>query len=101
VTAARWYHRGTKTNERDLVVARLWSQLSGAAKSVVRYLEPDQYEGSDGLDRFLEVLRSSPLQQLPICDTFLRLEKWHSLKRSEKETIPELIVREEQLFQEL
>ena len=43
VTAAKWYHRGTKTNERELVVARLWGQLSSAAKSVVRYLEPDQY----------------------------------------------------------
>ena len=101
VTAAKWYHRGTKTNERDLVVARLWGQLHGAAKSVVRYLEPDQYEGSDGLDRFLEVLRASPLQQLPICDSFVRLEKWHSLRRTDKESIPELIVREEELFTEL
>ena len=101
VTAAKWFERGTKASERNLVVARLWSQLTGAAKSVVRYLEPEQYEGEDGLKRFLDVLRASPLQQLPIPDSFARLEKWHNLKRSDRETVAELIVKEEQLFTEL
>ena len=31
----------------------------------------------------------------------VRLEKWHSLRRTDKESIPELIVREEELFTEL
>eukprot|EP00435_Cladocopium_sp_Y103_P014196 s1673_g3.t1 len=100
-TAAKWFERGTKSSERNLVVARLWGQLSGAAKSVVRYLEPEQYEGEDGLRQFLDVLRASPLQQLPIPDSFARLEKWHGLKRGDKESIAELIVKEEQLFTEL
>lgn len=101
VTAAKWYEKGTKQSERSLVVARLWGQLSGAAKSVVRYLEPDQYEGSDGLSRFIEVLRQSPLQSLPIPDSFTRLEKWHGLRRTDHESISEMIVREEELFTEL
>ena len=101
VTAAKWFERGTKASERGLVVARLWGHLTGAAKSVVRYLEPDQYEGEDGLKRFLDVLRASPLQQPPTPDSFARLEKWHGLKRGDKETIAELIVKEEQLFTEL
>ena len=101
VTAAKWFERGTKQSERGLVVARLWGELSGAAKSVVRYLEPEQFEGDDGLKRFLDVLRSSPLQQLPVPDSFSRLERWHSLRRAEKESIAELIVREEELFTEL
>lgn len=101
VTAAKWYEKGTKASARPLVVARLWSQLSGAAKSVVRYLEPEAFEGPDGLQRFLDVLRASPLQQLPVPDSFGRLEKWHSLRRSDRESMAELIVREEELFTEL
>eukprot|EP00435_Cladocopium_sp_Y103_P044426 s1130_g12.t1 len=73
----------------------------GTAKSVVRYLDPDQYEGEQGLRRFLDVLRASPLQNLPIPDSFTRLDRWSSLKRRDKETIPELIIREEELYVEL
>lgn len=83
------------------MVARLWSRLQGAAKSVVKHLDPDQSESESGLQAFLQVLRSSPLQQLPISDSFSRLEKWNHLRRGEKETITELIVREEVLFTEL
>ena len=101
VTACKWYEKGTKQSERNLVVARLWGQLSGAAKSVVRYLDPDVYDGDDGLKRFLDVLRSSPLQQLPVPDSFSRLERWSSLKRHDKKSVAEMIVREEELFTEL
>ena len=100
-TACRWYQKATKESERKLVVARLWSRLQGAAKSVVKHLDPDQYESESGLQAFLQVLRSSPLQQLPISDSFNRLEKWNHLRRGDKETITELIVREEVLFTEL
>ena len=55
VTAAKG-SKETKACERSLVVAWLWSQLTGAAKSVVRYLEPEHYEGDDGLRQFLDVL---------------------------------------------
>lgn len=101
VTAAKWYERGTKSSERNLVVARLWGQLTGAAKSVVKFLEPDQYDGQDGLARFLDVFRQSPLQSLPVPDSFTRLERWHGLKRADHESVSELIVREEELFTEL
>ena len=101
VTAAKWYERGIKSSERQLVVARLWGHLTGAAKSVVRYLEPEQFEGDDGLARFIDILRQSPLQSLPVPDSFTRLEKWHNLRRSDRESVTELIVREEELFTEL
>ena len=100
-TACRWYQKGTKENERKLVVARLWSKLQGPAKSVVRHLDPDLYEGADGLSRFLEVLRASPLQQLPVPDVFSRLERWSQMKRHDREQISELLIREEELFTEL
>ena len=52
------------------MVARLWGRLQGAAKSVVRHLDPDAYDDESGLARFLNVLRASPLQQLPVPDSF-------------------------------
>lgn len=47
---------------------------------MVRHFNPDEYEGEDGLKKLLDVLRKSPLQQLPIPDSFARLEAWHSLR---------------------
>ena len=76
-------------------------QVQGPAKSVVRHLDPDLYEGADGLSRFLEVLRASPLQQLPVPDVFSRLERWSQMKRHDREQISELLIREEELFTEL
>ena len=100
-TACKWFQKATKESERKLIVARLWGRLTGVAKSVVRHLDPDSFEGDDGLNKFLEVLRRSPLQQLPISDSFSRLEKWNVLRRQERESIAELIIREEELFTDL
>eukprot|EP00435_Cladocopium_sp_Y103_P067948 s182_g30.t1 len=41
------------------------------------------------------------VSQLPVPDSFARLERWHGLRRADKESISELIVREEELFTEL
>lgn len=101
VTACKWYAKATKESERTLVVARLWSRLTGAARSVVKHLDPDQFEDKDGLARFLQVLRDSPLQQLSIPDAFGRLEKWNHLRRGDRESMSELPVREDELFTEL
>ena len=98
VTACKWFSRATKESERKLVVARLWGRLSGAAKSVVKHLDSDAFEGENGLNAFLSVLRESPSQQLPIPDSFSRLERWSNMRRRDKESISELIVREEELF---
>ena len=79
----------------------MWSRLTGAAKSIVRYADPDQFDHDDGLTQFLALLRESPLQRLPVPDSFSRLDKWSNLKRTDRETVAELIVREEELFTEL
>ena len=68
VTACKWYEKATKESERKLVVARLWGKLTGVARSVVKHLNPDAFEGEDGLRKFLDTLRQSPLQQLPCRD---------------------------------
>ena len=59
-------------------------------------------ECADGLSKLVEILRTSPLQQLPVPDLFKRLDTWHYLRRSTTgETIPQLLVREEDQFTQL
>ena len=101
VTACRWYEKGLKDSEKPQAASRVWQRMTGAAKAVVQHLNPDEFSGTDSLSKLLDVLRSSPLQQLPVPDSFARLEAWHGLKRKESESIPELIVREQLLFTEL
>ena len=101
VTSCRWYECSLKDSERKLAAPRIWQKLTGAAKSVVKHLDPKDFDSSTGLDKLLAVLRESPLQKLPIPDSFSRLEKWTGLRRSGHETIPQLLVREEELFVEL
>ena len=100
-TACRWYEKTLKEGERRGAAARVWSKLSGPARSVVRRLSPDEFDVPGGLEKLLAVLRASPLQTLPIPDSFSKLERWHVLRRKEGESIPELIVREADLFHEL
>ena len=100
-TNCRWYSNSLKSSARPLAAPRVWHKLTGSAKSVVRNLDPEQYIGTDGLEKLLQVLRKSPLQRLPIPDTFQRLERWTGMTRRSQESIPELLVREEELFTEL
>ena len=100
-TASRWYERSLKETERKLAASRIWQKLTGAAKSVVRHLDPGDFDDQNGLTKLLNVLRESPLQKLPVPDSFSRLERWSQLRRGPHETIPQLLVREEDLFVEL
>ena len=100
-TACRWYEKTLKEGERRGAAARVWSCLTGPARSVVKHLSPDEFDAAGGLEKLLQVLRASPLQTLPIPDSFSKLERWHSFRRKEMESIPELIVREDDLFREL
>ena len=63
--------------------------------------DPDEFSGDDGLTKLLSILQASPLQQLPVPDSFSRLERWHQLRRRDHETIAELFVREEDLWVQL
>ena len=100
-TSCRWYERSLKDSERKLAASRVWQRLQSAAKSVVKHLNPDDFDSSAGLSKLLDVLRASPLQQLPGPDSFSRPERWTGLKRGANETVPALLVREEELFTEL
>ena len=99
--ACRWYEKSLKESERKQAASRVWAKLRGSAKAVVRHLNPDDYEAVDGLSKLVEVLRTSPLQQLPVPDLFKRLDTWHQLRRSNGESIPQFLVREEDMFVQL
>ena len=100
-TSCRWYEASLKDSERKLAAPRVWQKLGGAAKSVVRHLDPAPFTTEGGMGKLLSVLRESPLQKLPVPDSFNRLEKWSGLRRATSESIPQLLVREEELFVEL
>ena len=76
VTSCRWYEASLKDTEKKLAAPKIWQRPSGSAKSVVRHLDPTEFGRENGLIRLLEVLRSSPLQRLPVPDSFQRLERW-------------------------
>ncbi|OLP88877.1 hypothetical protein AK812_SmicGene29731 [Symbiodinium microadriaticum] len=99
--ACKWFEKTLKETERRGAAARVWSRLSGPARSVVKHLSAEDFDCAGGLDKLLQVLRASPLQSLPIPDSFAKLEKWHQLRRRDQESIPELLVREDELFLEL
>ena len=100
-TSCKWFECALKDSEKKLAAPKIWQRLSGAAKSVVRHLDPKDFSSDTGLEKLLRVLRESPLQKLPIPDSFSRLEKWSGLRRGPNESIPQLLVREEELFVEL
>ena len=100
-TACKWYQRSLKDSEQKLAASKVWQRLSSAAKQVVKHRPPEELEDETGLEKLLDVLRASPLQLLPVPDSLSRLEAWHHLRRAPHETIPELLVREEDLFIQL
>lgn len=101
VTSCRWFEAALKNNEKKLAAPRIWQRLAGSAKSVVRHLDPGNFSGERGLSKLLDVLGSSPLQRLPVPDSFQRLERWSSMRRTPNETIAQLLVREEELIVDL
>ncbi|CAK9031652.1 Uncharacterized protein SCF082_LOCUS19728 [Durusdinium trenchii] len=101
VIACRWFEKSLKPSERTQAAPKIWARLTGPAKAVVKHLDPDEFASDEGLQRLLTVLRTAPLQQLPVPDSFKRLDVWHHLKRGQQESIPELLVREEDLFVQL
>ena len=97
----KWYEKTLKDTERRGAAARVWSRFTGPANSVVKHLFPDEFDTAGGLAKLVFVLRSSPLQTLRIPGSFSKLECWHRLHWKENEGIPDLIVREDDLFREL
>jgi len=51
VTACEWYATGLKDQERKLAASRIWQRLTGAAKSVVKHLNPSDFDSPAGLNK--------------------------------------------------
>ena len=84
-TACQWFALMLKETEKAGAAARIWARLTGPAKSVVRHLDPQLFYNAEALELLLEKLRRSPLQALPIPDSFQKLERWSNMKRRDQE----------------
>ena len=60
-TAALWFRAGLTPGEQERAVARLWANLQGPAKEVVRMCKPQDFEDAREVERLLRILRESPL----------------------------------------
>ena len=49
-TAALWFRAGLKPGEQERAVARLWANLQGPAKEVVRMCKPQDFEDARGVE---------------------------------------------------
>ena len=67
-TAALRFRAGSKLGEQERAVPRLWTNLQGAAKEVVRTCKPQDFEDARGVERLLCILRDSPLASMPVPD---------------------------------
>ena len=69
-TAALWFRAGLKPGEQERAVARLWANLQGPAKEVVRMCKPQDFEDARRVERLLRILRESPLASMPVPDAY-------------------------------
>ena len=69
-TAALWFIADLKPGEQERAVARLWVNLQEPAKEVVRMCKPQDFEDARGVERFLRILRESPLASMPVPDAY-------------------------------
>ena len=73
-TAALWFRAGLKPGEQERAVARLWADLQGPAKEVVRMRKPQDFENARRVERLLRILRDSPLAAMPVPGEAAELE---------------------------
>ena len=100
-TAALWFRAGLKPGEQEPSVARLWANLQGPAKEVVRTCEPQDLEDAQGVERLYSILRDSPLAPMPVPDAYKKSQAYDQIRRRPGEVIGDCIVREQRAFREM
>ena len=100
-TAALWFRAGLKPGEQERAVARLWANLQGPAKEVVRVCEPQDFEDARGVVRLLRILRESPLASMPVPDAYKKIQAYDQIRRRPGEVVGDHIVREQRAFREM
>ena len=100
-TAALWFRVGLKPVEKECAVARLWANLQGPAKEMVRTCKPQDSEDAHGFMRLLSILRDSPLSSMPVPDAIKKIHAYDQIRRRPSEVIGDFIVREQRAVREM
>ena len=101
-TAALWFRAGLKPGEQERAVARLWANLQGPVKEVVRMCKPQDFdEDARGVQRLLRILRDSPLASMPVPDAHKKIQAYDQIRRRPGEVIGDFFVREHRAFHEM
>eukprot|EP00969_Alexandrium_andersonii_P021193 925463-Alexandrium_andersonii.AAC.1 len=100
---AGWYRSGMEKSKRAVVVARLLPLVSGPGRRIVKNLNASDFESEAGLEKFLELLRKSPLTRLALPDAFVKIDAFfgEAMKRRKHESYSSYIVRESEAFEDL
>ena len=94
-TAALWFRAGLKPGDQERAVARLWANLQGPAKEVVRMCKPQDFEDARGVEGFLRVFRESPLVSMPVPDAYKKVLAYDQTRRRPGAVIGDYVVREQ------
>ena len=81
-------------------MARLWADLHGPAKEVVRACKPQECEDARGAEGLLQILRESPLDPMPVPDVNKKIQAYDQMMRRPVGLLGEYIVREKRAFRE-
>ena len=100
-TASLWFRAGLKPGEQQRAVARLWANLQGPAKEVVRMCRPQDFEDARGVERLLRILRESPLASMPVPDAYKKIQAYDQIRRRQGKVIGYLFVREQRAVREM
>ena len=84
--AAPWFRAGLKPGEQERSVARLWANLQGPAKEVVRMCKPQHFEDARGV--------AKP-------DAYKKIQAYDQIRRRSGEVIGDFFVREQRAFREM
>ena len=82
-------------------MARLWANLKGPAKEVVRTCKPQDFEDARAVERLLSILRDSPLSSTSVPDANKKMQAYDQIRRRPGEVIGDYIVREQRAFREM
>ena len=102
----KWYLAGTKASERSYAAARLVRKLLEsdypALRSLMYRLDPSEFVDEKAIQKLITFLESSPMNRQPIPDAGAKLAAYYrKLVRKPNETIPQFLIREETLHDEM
>ena len=102
----KWYLAGTKSSERAYAAARLVRRLLEseypALRSLMYRLDPSDFESEESIPELIRFLEASPMNKQPIPDAGAKLTAYYrKLNRRSGETIPQFLIREETLYDEM